>query len=106
MTNIFAGMQGVQERVPLNQLMRPILHSDAVRYYQTLKLIHEGSLSPEAFDATTTDLVTFLVYASDPHTQERKNKGVWVLLFLAVFFVVVFFSKKLLSRFASSRSFI
>ncbi|MFZ9176393.1 MAG: cytochrome c1, partial [Burkholderiaceae bacterium] len=34
------------------------------------------------------DLTAFLSWAAEPVAQKRKQTGVWVLLFLAVFFVL------------------
>ncbi|OGT43993.1 MAG: hypothetical protein A3F13_04515 [Gammaproteobacteria bacterium RIFCSPHIGHO2_12_FULL_40_19] len=95
MTNIFAAQQGVQEREIDRNIVTPIFGNKKPHYYQVLKLVQVGSQSPEEFDETTRDIVNFLVYASDPHASERKSLGVYVLLFLALFFVVVFLLKKL-----------
>lgn len=96
MTNIFAGMQGVQEHETKNDIVTPIVGNKVPHYYQLLELVQAGSQTPEEFDHTTRDLVNFLVYASDPHAQERKTMGIYVLLFLAIFFVIVYALKKLI----------
>lgn len=94
MTDIVAGMQGVQE--PENNVVTKMVGDRLPHYYQVLKLVQAGSQSPEEFDETTRDLTNFLVYASDPHARERKSIGVYVLIFLALFFVVVYFLKKII----------
>lgn len=96
MTNIFAAMQGVQEREPPRDIVTPIFGDNKPHYYQVLNLVQSGSQTPEEFDNTTRDLVNFLVYASDPHARERKSIGIYVLLFLVLFFVVVYALKKLI----------
>jgi ubiquinol-cytochrome c reductase cytochrome b subunit len=50
-------------------------------------LVEEGTLSPEEFDEAVYDLVNFLVYVGEPAAIERQRIGVYVLLFIAIFFV-------------------
>ncbi len=50
-------------------------------------LVEEGAMSPEEFDEAVYDLVNFLVYVGEPAALERQRIGVYVLLFIAVFFV-------------------
>ncbi len=47
----------------------------------------EGSMSPEEFDTAMYDLVNFLAYTAEPMAADRKRIGVFVLLFIALFFV-------------------
>jgi ubiquinol-cytochrome c reductase cytochrome b subunit len=47
----------------------------------------EGSMSAEEFDVAMYDLVNFLAYTAEPIAADRKRIGVFVLLFIAVFFV-------------------
>ncbi len=54
----------------------------------------KGSLSPESFDSSMRDLTAFLSYVAEPYQLERQRIGVWVLLFLAVFFVLAYLLKK------------
>jgi ubiquinol-cytochrome c reductase cytochrome b subunit len=46
-----------------------------------------GRMTEEEFDQAIYDLVNYLEYVSDPGAEERKNTGVYVLLFLAAFLV-------------------
>ena len=50
-------------------------------------IVQEGSMSPEEFDEAVYDLVNFLVYVGEPAALDRQRIGVYVLLFIAVFFV-------------------
>ena len=52
-----------------------------------------GLQSPEEYDGTVRDLVTFLAYLSEPAQLERKDIGIWVLLFLAFFAMVAYLLK-------------
>jgi ubiquinol-cytochrome c reductase cytochrome b subunit len=46
-----------------------------------------GKLSPKEYDQAAYDLVNFLEYIAEPTQEHRKHIGVFVLLFLAFFFV-------------------
>lgn len=94
MTNIFAGLQGVQEKLPEGQVMIPLLNHHKPHYYQALQLVQQGSMSPEEFDQTTRDLVNFLVYAGDPKASKRYAIGYWVLGFLILFFILAYLLKR------------
>lgn len=53
------------------------------------KFVNEkpGTLSVADYDNLVADLTAFLVWVAEPVAQTRKQVGVWVLLFLALFFV-------------------
>ncbi|MCU7842458.1 MAG: cytochrome c1 [Candidatus Thiodiazotropha sp. (ex Monitilora ramsayi)] len=53
-----------------------------------------GTLSPEEYDQVARDLTAFLSYIGEPIQMERRRLGVWVLLFIAVFFVLAYLLKK------------
>lgn len=59
-----------------------------------LELEEEGRLSPEEYDKVVRDIVNFLVYVSEPAQIKRKQVGIWVLMFLVLFFVVAYLLKK------------
>ncbi|MEY3182972.1 MAG: hypothetical protein RLZ35_957 [Pseudomonadota bacterium] len=59
-----------------------------------LRLATKGKLNPQQYDQAIQDLVNFLVYVGEPAQEDRKRLGVWVLLFLGVFFVFAFLLKK------------
>jgi ubiquinol-cytochrome c reductase cytochrome c1 subunit len=58
-----------------------------------LDLTTAGILNPEEYDDTVRDLVTFLDYLGEPAKLKRKNIGVWVILFLAVFTFLAYLLK-------------
>lgn len=58
-----------------------------------LELATPGRLSPEEYDNTVRDLVTFLDYLSEPAKVKRKRIGIWVILFLAVFTFLAYLLK-------------
>jgi len=59
-----------------------------------LILAKQGKLTPQQYDDAVGDLVAFLVWMGEPQAGFRKQLGVAVLLFLAVFFVVAYAMKR------------
>ena len=56
-------------------------HSEsAITYLDTAKQAQ--------FDKDMADLTAFLGWAAEPYAESRKTLGMWVMLFLAIFFVV------------------
>jgi ubiquinol-cytochrome c reductase cytochrome c1 subunit len=53
-----------------------------------------GSLDAEEFDDFVRDTVNFLAYISEPIRSERRKLGVWVLMYLIVFWVIALMLKK------------
>ena len=51
-------------------------------------LVEEGLLSPDEFDTAMYDLVNFLAYTAEPYKQDRQRIGIYVLLFVSLFFVL------------------
>jgi ubiquinol-cytochrome c reductase cytochrome c1 subunit len=47
-----------------------------------------GQLTPGAYREASRDLVNFLVYVGEPSKLQRDAMGFWVLLFLAILFVL------------------
>ncbi|MGP4845712.1 cytochrome c1 [Marinobacter sp. 1Y8] len=50
----------------------------------------EGTMTPAEFDTAMYDLTNFLSYMGDPVKMERERLGIFVLLFILVFFVVAY----------------
>ncbi len=50
----------------------------------------KGTLDSDEFDRAVYDLVNFLVYVGEPAALHRKRIGIYVLLFLSVFFVFAY----------------
>lgn len=61
---------------------------------ERLELAKPGSVSLAEYDAMVGDLVNYLVWMGEPAQVKRKQLGVIVLAFLAVFFVVAYYLKK------------
>lgn len=62
--------------------------------HQQIETDGSGELSEDEYNQAVTDLVNFLVYAAEPMQVERKQLGLWVMLFLALFFVLAYLLKK------------
>lgn len=61
------------------------------RGFSPLELVEgTGQLTPEEYDEVIYDLTNFLYYTGDPSRLERERIGIFVLLFLAFFYVVTF----------------
>jgi len=90
MPNVLGALQGVQEPV-----FKEMHHGEKTeKVIEGVELTEPGSMTPAEFDATVRDLTTFLTYISEPVKLERQRLGIWVMLFLAVFFVVAYMMKK------------
>lgn len=58
------------------------------------ELVQEGSMSPQEFDNTVADLVTFMSYIGEPAKLDRTRIGIWVTLFLLVFLLFAYLLKR------------
>jgi len=86
MPHVLWQMQGIQTPVAGD-------HGDDGHGPVQLELTTPGSMSPEEYDDSVRDLVTFLEYLGEPAKLKRKNIGVWVILFLAVFAFLAYLLK-------------
>jgi len=73
MPHVFYQQQGVQ-----------VLNHET----HALELVQPGRLSVEEYDAFVADLTNYMAFMAEPAKQQRKTLGIWVLLFLAVMFVL------------------
>jgi len=82
MPHVLWQLQGIQE---------PVMGThDGFEVVESLELAQPGLLSPEEYEETVRDLVTFLEYLGEPAEVKRKNVGIWVLLFLALFALLAY----------------
>ena len=59
-----------------------------------LKVVEKGTMSTQEFDAMIRDVVNFLSYIGEPNQSYRKSLGVYVLIFLFIFFGIAYAMKK------------
>ncbi|MGC1181642.1 MAG: cytochrome c1 [Legionella sp.] len=71
-----------------------ILEQNSRGYSQHLSLIKKGELSPAQMQCLLQDLVTFLVYVSEPERTIRYRLGFFIMVFLGVFLLVAVKLKK------------
>jgi ubiquinol-cytochrome c reductase cytochrome c1 subunit len=57
-------------------------------------IVKQGSMTPKEYDQAVRDLVNFLDYLGEPGKKKRLTVGIYVLLFLVVFFFVSYRLKK------------
>lgn len=91
MPNIVGVMQG---QLILDKESLAHARNQLPQWYDVLILQKTGSVTPEQFDATMTDLVNFLAYAGEPYREEQVKLGWWVIGFLVIFFVFAYLLKQ------------
>ncbi len=61
---------------------------------KSLKLAHQGSMTPAQYDRAVRDLTAFLAYVSTPDELPRSRIGAWVVLYLVLFTLFALVLKK------------
>jgi ubiquinol-cytochrome c reductase cytochrome c1 subunit len=75
--------------------MAPIMKKEGEHeVIERLELVKPGSVTLAEYDAMVGDLVNYLTWMGEPAQLQRKQIGLIVLAFLAVFFVVAYYLKK------------
>lgn len=64
--------------------------------HETLKQVKPGKLTPAEYEKTVGDLVNFLTWMAEPIKKERQTLGIYVLLFLGLFFIVAYGLKRVM----------
>ncbi len=59
-----------------------------------LELVKSGKLSPSEYNAFVGDLTNYMAFMAEPAKQQRKNIGLWALLFLGLLLVLAIKLKK------------
>jgi ubiquinol-cytochrome c reductase cytochrome c1 subunit len=91
MPDVLAGLQGLQKPVFKNE---PDDHGSARMVLVGVEAMTPGALKPEEYDQFVRDTANFLDYAGEPVKAKRQSMGVFVILFLLVFFVFAYLLKK------------
>lgn len=87
MPHMLMELQGVQEATIETD-------SHGNKHVTGLTLVKPGRMSVEEYDLMSRDLATFMTHVAEPNKLERQRLGIWVMLFLLVFFVVSILLKK------------
>jgi len=81
MPNVLWELQGSQRAVFVEEE-----HDGTVTHrFDGFEQIEPGQMSTDEFDQFVRDLVNFLEYVGEPIQLQRRQLGIWVLLFLLVF---------------------
>jgi ubiquinol-cytochrome c reductase cytochrome c1 subunit len=91
MPDVLASLQGLQKAVTKNETDE---HGAVTKVIVGVEPISAGALKPEEYDQFVRDIANFLDYASEPVKSKRQSMGVFVILFLLVFFAFAFLLKK------------
>lgn len=88
MPHVLWELQGTYEKPEVHSAAHGEGHAAALRQAEPLKQVVPGKLSPAEYDAAVADLVGFMAWMAEPMQNQRKQLGVWVLMFLAVFWLI------------------
>jgi ubiquinol-cytochrome c reductase cytochrome c1 subunit len=91
MPDVLAQLHGLQKPVFKNVTDE---HGSARMVLDGVESMTPGALKPEEYDQFVRDTVNFLDYAGEPVKGKRQSMGVFVILFLLVFFVFAYLLKK------------
>jgi ubiquinol-cytochrome c reductase cytochrome c1 subunit len=91
MPHVLQERQGLQKPVFKNE---PDEHGSARMVLVGVDTMTPGALKPEEYDLFVRDIANFLDYAGEPVKEKRQSLGVFVTLFLLVFFVFAYLLKK------------
>ncbi len=76
------------------QVLKKSEHGEGHGGAGELELAVPGSVSPVEYDQIVRDITNFLTYMAEPVREKRLTTGVFVMLFLFLFFVAAYFLKK------------
>jgi ubiquinol-cytochrome c reductase cytochrome c1 subunit len=91
MPDVLADLQGLQKPVFKNE---PDEHGSANMVLVGVEPMTPGALKPEEYDEFARDTANFLDYAAEPVKAKRQSMGIFVTLFLLVFFAFAYMLKK------------
>jgi ubiquinol-cytochrome c reductase cytochrome c1 subunit len=91
MPPVLSSLQGLQKPVYKNE---QDAHGSAKMVLVGVETMTPGAMKPEEYDQFVRDIANFLDYAAEPIKATRETMGVFVMLFLLVFFVFAYLLKK------------
>lgn len=99
---IYSLLTGYEEppagfQVPANSHYNPYFHAAAT--FAMPKPLSDGQVSyddgaPQTVDQYARDVSAFLMWASEPHLEDRKHLGFMVMVFLLIFTVLIYLTKR------------
>jgi len=80
----------------LQGFQRGVFSTDenGVQHFEHFETATTGSMSDEEFDEFARDTANFMQYISEPVRSKRRILGVWVLIYLGIFFIIALMLKK------------
>lgn len=95
MPNVLWELQGYQDAV-FEDHTEELADGSSVttRVFSHFEPVTSGSLDAEDFDEFVRDTVNFLAFISEPIRSDRRKLGVWVLMYLIVFWIIAVMLKK------------
>jgi ubiquinol-cytochrome c reductase cytochrome c1 subunit len=91
MPDVLASLHGLQKPVFKNVADEK---GSARMVLDGVESMTPGTMKPEEYDQFVRDIVNFLDYAGEPVKDKRQSMGIFVTLFLLVFFVFAYLLKK------------
>jgi ubiquinol-cytochrome c reductase cytochrome c1 subunit len=91
MPHVLYERQGLQKPVFKNE---PDEKGNARMVLAGVEVMTPGALKPEEYDSFVRDITNFLDYCGEPVKAKRQSMGVFLTLFLLVFFVFAYLLKK------------
>jgi ubiquinol-cytochrome c reductase cytochrome c1 subunit len=91
MPDVLYERHGAQKPVFKNE---PDDHGNAKMVLVDVAALSPGTMKPEEYDQFVRDIANFLDYAGEPIKAKRESMGIFVMLFLLVFFVFAYLLKK------------
>ena len=91
MPHVLGGLQGYQRAV---YEMHEEADGSQTEHMAGLELAVPGTMDEEAYDEFVRDTTNFLVYIAEPIRAERRQLGVWVLMYLLFFLIIARMLKK------------
>ncbi len=90
MPHVLWEKQGFQRAVFTEETIDGVTRSTFDRFEPYIP----GELDAEAYDEFVRDTTNFLVYIAEPIRSERIQLGIWVMIYLLIFFIVALMLKK------------
>lgn len=87
MPHVMWELQG-ERRAVFEEVKDPHDSAKVTHVFKRFEQTKPGLMSSGDFDSATADLVAYLQWMGEPAQGQRVKIGVWVLLFLSVFFVI------------------
>jgi len=90
MPNVLWELQGYQNAIFTEHTVDGVTSSQ----FEEFEHVTAGTLDAEDFDEFVRDTVNFLAYIAEPIRSDRRKLGVWVLMYLIVFWIIALMLKK------------